>query len=302
MKWNKKLAVFSLYGVLAAGFCVMQYVRYMDSFERLIPYEHEFTITSEEDIEPLDLNKATAAQLAKLPNVSRPLAESIVAYRKELNGFTSIAQLRELPDMPEQLYLALGDYLYLTVEETQVPTTVPTTVPVTEPPETTDETVPAVILLDLNTASADELCLLPDIGEVTAAAIVAYREQIGGFTNRQQLMNIHGIGEKTYARISPHLYLENEQPLPEETVPVQTEPPELVPIEPTEPPEIPMINLNTATAEDLLILPECDKTLAQNIIDLREAIHGFSNPLELLYAEGMTPEIYRQWQYYLTTE
>lgn len=58
-------------------------------------------------------------------------------------------------------------------------------------------------LVNLNTATAEELDTLPDVGPVTAQAIVTYREQHGPFTSVNQLMEIQGIGEKTLADIAP---------------------------------------------------------------------------------------------------
>ena len=48
--------------------------------------------------------------------------------------------------------------------------------------------------LDLNTATAEELTVLPGIGEVLAARIVAYREEHGPFGAVEELMEVSGIG------------------------------------------------------------------------------------------------------------
>ena len=55
--------------------------------------------------------------------------------------------------------------------------------------------------IDLNTADADQLCSLPGIGEAKAEAILAYRDQFGPFTSPDELMNVSGIKEGTYAKI-----------------------------------------------------------------------------------------------------
>ena len=48
--------------------------------------------------------------------------------------------------------------------------------------------------LNINTASPEELALLPGIGETLAKRIVEYREKIGTFTSLDQLMDVSGIG------------------------------------------------------------------------------------------------------------
>ena len=55
--------------------------------------------------------------------------------------------------------------------------------------------------LDLNTATKEELMLLPRIGETLAERILTYRAENGRFISTEQLMDIDGIGEGTYASL-----------------------------------------------------------------------------------------------------
>jgi competence protein ComEA len=58
-------------------------------------------------------------------------------------------------------------------------------------------------LVDLNTATTVELEGLPEVGPVTAQAIVAWRDQHGGFTAVAELLEVDGIGDATLATIAP---------------------------------------------------------------------------------------------------
>ncbi len=58
-------------------------------------------------------------------------------------------------------------------------------------------------LVNLNVASATELEALPEVGPVTAAAIIAWRESNGGFSAVDELLEIDGIGETTLGQIAP---------------------------------------------------------------------------------------------------
>jgi competence protein ComEA len=59
----------------------------------------------------------------------------------------------------------------------------------------------AAPVINVNTATPEELETLPGIGEVLAAAIVAYREEHGPFTSVDQLLDVSGIGEVTLEEI-----------------------------------------------------------------------------------------------------
>ena len=61
--------------------------------------------------------------------------------------------------------------------------------------------------VDLNQASADELRKLPGIGEKVAQRILEYREANGPFQAPEELMNVRGIGEKTYMNLEAYLTL-----------------------------------------------------------------------------------------------
>lgn len=63
-------------------------------------------------------------------------------------------------------------------------------------------TAPAA-LVDLNTADQAALEALPDIGPVTAQAILAWRTEHGGFTAVQELLEVDGIGPATLETLAP---------------------------------------------------------------------------------------------------
>lgn len=64
---------------------------------------------------------------------------------------------------------------------------------------------PAGAPVNLNLATQAELEALPDIGPVTAQSIISWREERGGFTSVDELLEVDGIGEKTLAKLAPHV-------------------------------------------------------------------------------------------------
>lgn len=63
------------------------------------------------------------------------------------------------------------------------------------------------LVIDINSATVRELQKLNGIGEVTANAIVAYRDQNGDFSSFEDLININGIGQATLEKIKPNISL-----------------------------------------------------------------------------------------------
>ena len=56
-------------------------------------------------------------------------------------------------------------------------------------------------LLNINTASLQELKSLPGIGDVKAGAILSYREAHGGFASIEEILQVEGIKDGVYEKI-----------------------------------------------------------------------------------------------------
>jgi len=61
--------------------------------------------------------------------------------------------------------------------------------------------------ININTATAKELALIPGVGPVTAKSIIAYRKKNGKFKSSKDLLNVKGIGEKTMKKMKPQMKL-----------------------------------------------------------------------------------------------
>ena len=71
------------------------------------------------------------------------------------------------------------------------------------PADAADSTRAAAV--NLNTATAAQLESLPGIGAKTAQRILDYRQKSGGFKKIEELMNVKGIGEKSFLKLKPHI-------------------------------------------------------------------------------------------------
>ena len=57
--------------------------------------------------------------------------------------------------------------------------------------------------VNLNAASAAQLQTLPGVGSSTAQRILEYRQKNGAFKKIEELMNVKGIGEKSFLKLKP---------------------------------------------------------------------------------------------------
>lgn len=196
-------------------------------------------------------------------------------------------------------------------KETQV--SVATTV-ITDTAETESVNFP----IDINSAGIDELKALDGIGDAVASKIIEYRETYGSFKNREELLNVSGIGEKKLEKIYDFIFVENESyDEPDNSDSEIFNEPEIYDdndynnddiqlqesdfsdeqdsVPETESTEITteefiLINLNTALKEDFMKLPYVDENIADDIIELRNTIQYFSHPYELLMVESLTQQ------------
>ncbi len=139
--------------------------------------------------ETIDPNTADEVDLDRLPGVGASRARRIVESRSREGPFATVEDLARVPGIGAASVERLRPYLNLGAAPAggQMRT----------------GSAPGGGGVDLNRASVAELQTLPGIGPVTAGRIVAWREENGGFRSPDQLMEVSGIGEKTYARLAP---------------------------------------------------------------------------------------------------
>ena len=166
-------------------------------------YESKTSATTAAFVGTVNLNTATVEELMQIEGIGEKTAQSIIEYRERIGKYTFLEQLLDVAGIGEKKLNAWKPYLML---DSVVTTTVSTTLSAA-PAATTTMAFNGV--LNLNTASKEELMMIDGIGELTATKIVEYRDEIGGFTSLEQLMDIEGIGEKKFAAWSRYLTLED---------------------------------------------------------------------------------------------
>jgi competence protein ComEA len=74
---------------------------------------------------------------------------------------------------------------------------------------------PAVSQVNINTATVQQLQLLPRVGPALAGRIVEFRTANGEFKSPQELTRVKGVGEKTFALLQPYLTVKGDTTLAE---------------------------------------------------------------------------------------
>ena len=73
----------------------------------------------------------------------------------------------------------------------------------TTPKAAATATATATAPVNLNTATAEQLATIPGVGQKMAERIIDYRQKNGGFKKVEDLMNVSGVGEKSFLKMKP---------------------------------------------------------------------------------------------------
>ena len=76
-------------------------------------------------------------------------------------------------------------------------------------PTTSTKTDATELLIELNSADSATLCKVVGIGPKSAAAIIAYREKLGGFHSAEQLAQVWQVTEQNYERILSQIWVDS---------------------------------------------------------------------------------------------
>jgi competence protein ComEA len=140
--------------------------------------------------ERIDVDRASAQELARLPRVGPRLAKVILADREKEGPFGSLESLDRVAGIGPGLLKVIAPHVAFSGSGGQL---------------TSHAGSPALPVLNLNRATLTELDALPGLGPARAAAILQYRERHGSFASVDDLAHVPGLGPSALARLREYL-------------------------------------------------------------------------------------------------
>ena len=146
-----------------------------------------------------------------------------------------------------------------------------------ELPETPIERPAGFKVININSADEYTLETLPEIGSTLAAKIVEKRTEMGGFRDIYDLANVDGVSRKVVTYISNLITIAD----------VETE---------EETQSANLVNINTATLNELMTIEGLDKTKAKLIFEDREKNGKYKSARDIVRVNGIGTKTYQKIQ------
>lgn len=127
----------------------------------------------------IDINKADTTAFIRLPGIGSKLAARIVTFRDRLGGFYSIEQIGEIYGLHDSVFQKIKDYMQLG------------NTPVKK--------------ININTATIDELKNHPYLKSAIALPVIAYRNEHGPFSRKEDIKKVLVITDEHYIKLAPYI-------------------------------------------------------------------------------------------------
>lgn len=235
---------------------------------------------SPRQIQPIDINLATAEEFQVLSGIGPVLSKRIIKFRSAIGGFEAVDQLKKVYGLPPEVFESIESSLFVATssrdsllalhKQKDASTSYQRRAsPVRSDTFPDSENIPAAgisrgepAMLDLNEADSMSLVTLPGIGAWTASQIIGYRKRIGFYASVQQLKDIPRLTDKNFQRMAPYLRVSDLSPFAKK-------------------------DLNRINEWGLRVHGPISDSLAQQIISSRNQLGRFASWQELRRIDGL---------------
>ena len=206
MTKKEKNAIFYIMFIIVLG-TVLSLFGYTSP--NLVEKEHKVTnqerlqeLLSQDHIPRYDLNKVTYDELMYIRGIGPSTAIAIVDYQTK-TGFKNVDDLLNIRGIGTRRLEEYRQYFFIEGVENK------TKSENTPPISNTNTSVKSKPLININTATLEELTTLSGIGPSRATSIIEYRTQHGRFRTIDDIKNIRGIGNVIFDNIKDHITVGN---------------------------------------------------------------------------------------------
>jgi len=244
-----------------------------EEFEQLKPFisiSREFqpqvtqTAKSERKLQPFpfDPNIVDSTEMHTM-GFTQSQIKNILNYRKSGGQFRVKKDLSKLYTFREEDYLALEKYILLPSVDTLF--------------DTKKENLPkAKVLIEINSADTMTLQQVAGIGPAFAKRIVTYRDKLGGFFDKSQLLEVFGMDTARFVQIAGHLDLDVTK--------------------------IRRMDLNKTGFKEMVAHPYLEFYIVKSIFDYKEGKGKFDSVAELKQIDLVYQQLYQKLKHYFTVD
>ena len=178
-------------------------------------------------------------------------------------GIYSNEDLKKIFVIPKELFNKIKDSTYYPQKET-----------LSKIERDLNQDRPTAVLIDLNKSTVDDFTKINGIGPFYAKQIIRYREQLGGYHSKEQLLEVWKMNLETYEKLKDYIFIQKG--------------------------EINKISLNSTNINELNNHPYLNWNQANSIIKMRDQRGGFNSLNDIKESVLIDEETFEKLLPYLT--
>ena len=160
---------------------------------------------------PFNPNTLTEEEWKQIGLTDRQI-RGIMNYRAKGGKFYTKSDFGKLYNISEEEFAQLEPFIVLPEVSRTQHTKSSTQSGVSTGSTTANAEKKAIPIVDLNAADSALLVELPQIGGYTAMRIIAFRDKLGGFVEKEQLRDVKGLDEERFNTIEPYIIIGEAEP------------------------------------------------------------------------------------------
>lgn len=206
---------------------------------------------------PFNINKISQPGLVKM-GLRDWQARRIITYREKVKPYETPDELYKVYGMDSGIVDKLIPFIEIDSADIEVS------------PEAEER---KLVVVEINTADSLALLKLPGVGPAYAKRIKQYRDRLGGFHSKAQLLEVYGMDEERLAGFEQWITVDKNQ--------------------------LRKLDLNKATFKELLHHPYLEYEMVKSIVNFREHTRPFKSVDELKHLEGLNEGVVEKLKPYL---